>query len=148
MWNGQRALRARRQGSRYGEISLWEGQMNFLDLRIHLGCQIFRSDNGYDGISRVRFEGHQVCTYENEGCCLPRISFKYGSLLDLLRGSERGSWTHRSNTFHVLRDDGPCAASTLYHCALLAQHHARGNQTRYRTRQLAVPGSFHNCHCA
>src|SRR5438309_1311849 len=40
---------------------------------------------------------HQVCTYENEGCCLPRISFKYRSLLDLLRGSERGSWAASSS---------------------------------------------------
>src|SRR2546421_10162150 len=91
---------------------------------------------------------HQVCTYENEGCCLPRISFKYRSLLDLLRSSERGSWAHRSNRVHILRDDGPCAASALYHCALLAERHATSDQARYRTGKLPVPSAFHNCHCA
>src|SRR5947208_16505754 len=82
---------------------------------------------------------HQVCTYENEGCCLPRISFKYRSLLDLLRGSERSSWAHRSNRVHILRDDGPGAASALYHCALLAERPATGYDARYRIGKLPSP---------
>src|SRR5437764_6323799 len=70
---------------------------------------------------------------ENEGGCLPRISFKYRPLLDLLRGSEGSSWAHRSNRVHILRDDGACAASALYHCSLLAERHATRDQARNST---------------
>src|SRR5258708_19893390 len=108
--------------------------MNFLDVRIHLECRIFCSENGQNGMRCVH--------NENEGCCLPRISLKYGPLLDLLCGSERGPWAHRSNSVYILRDDGPCAGSALYHCALLAELHPPGDQTSNLPVYPPLPATF------